>query len=122
MLGVAYKLRRIGAGKCFTSTGTPCNRKVSRKYSERIDFATYKKSKSLFDIFSKKESPLDPEFVKLLRCPITKNPLRYDEAENELIEDENGIVYAVVDGIPILTPSAAKSLHRFVESDDAEGK
>lgn len=96
---------------------------VRRQYAdERVDFGIYKKSKSLFDIFSKKERPLDPDFVKMLRCPISRNPLRYDEGENELIEDEHGIVYAVVDGIPILTPSAAKSLHRYVEADSTEEK
>lgn len=109
--------RRLAVSKAVVS------RQVRRQYAdERIDFAIYKKSKSLFDIFSKKEPVLDPDFVKMLRCPISRNPLRYDEKENELIEDQHGIVYAVVEGVPILTPSAAKSLHRYVESESTEEK
>jgi uncharacterized protein YbaR (Trm112 family) len=73
-----------------------------------------KKPKSLFSIFSKQPT-LDPEFVKLLRCPITRKPLRYDIQNDELVQDEAGIVYHVVDGVPILTSSAARSLHQFDE-------
>lgn len=93
-----------------------------RQYSEEVDFGIVKKPRSIFDMFSKKKDKLDPEFVALLRCPITKKELRYDEAEDELIQDEAGIVYHVVDGVPILTPSAAKSLHNFVEPEEASKK
>jgi uncharacterized protein YbaR (Trm112 family) len=97
-------------------TASAVNPTRTRRYaSEVVDYGIVKKSRSLFDIFSKKEPNLDPELVKILRCPISKKPLRYDAQEQELIQDEEGIVYHVVDGIPILTPSAAKSLHVFVE-------
>ena len=124
MLAVSKGIRQLGSCDFRVTCKVAGSKGVRVRHygEERIDFATYKKSKSLFDIFSKKEPSLDPEFVKMLRCPITRNPLRYDEAENELIEEENGIVYAVIDGVPILTPSAAKSLHRYVETDTSQEK
>jgi hypothetical protein len=84
-----------------------------------VYFGVSKKPRSLLDIFSKKEPDLDPKLVAMLRCPITQKPLRYDALEKELIQDESGIVYHVVQGIPILTPSAATSLHNFMESDSS---
>jgi len=90
-----------------------------RQYTtETIDYGVEKKSRSLLDVFSKKVHSLDPELVKILRCPITHKPLRYDAKADELIVDEDGIVYHVVDGVPILMPSAAKSLYRYVESEN----
>lgn len=102
------------ATHALKSLGRPKNRKYS---DETVYYGTIKKSRSLLDLFSKKSSPLDPAFVSILRCPISNKPLRYDAQEEELIQDEEGIVYHVVDGIPILTPSAAKSLHTFVEPE-----
>lgn len=53
---------------------------------------------------------IHPELLHLLVCPLTKAPLRYDEAAQELISDEAGLAYPIRDGIPIMLPDEARKL------------
>ncbi|XP_019408262.1 PREDICTED: protein preY, mitochondrial [Crocodylus porosus] len=53
---------------------------------------------------------LDPALLGLLVCPLSKRPLRYEESSNELINEELGIAYPVVDGIPNMIPQAARKI------------
>ncbi|WP_160120430.1 Trm112 family protein [Rhodovarius lipocyclicus] len=55
-------------------------------------------------------APLDPKLLEILVCPVTKGPLRYDRAANELISEQAGLAYPVRDGIPIMLPSEARKL------------
>jgi uncharacterized protein YbaR (Trm112 family) len=43
-------------------------------------------------------------------CPLTKGPLEYDRAANELISRKAGLAYPVRDGIPIMLPDEARKL------------
>ncbi|NXP07610.1 PREY protein, partial [Thinocorus orbignyianus] len=52
---------------------------------------------------------LEPSLLRFLVCPLSKRPLRYDEAANELINEELGITYPVIDGIPNMIPEAART-------------
>ncbi|NXG35203.1 PREY protein, partial [Dromaius novaehollandiae] len=52
--------------------------------------------------------PLEPSLLRFLVCPLSKRPLRYEESTNELINEELGIAYPVVDGIPTMIPEAAR--------------
>ena len=53
---------------------------------------------------------LDPSLLSILVCPVTKAPLRYDEAAGELISERAGLAYPVRDGIPIMLPEEARKL------------
>jgi len=54
--------------------------------------------------------PVDPRLLEILVCPLTKGPLEYDRARNELISRKAGLAYPVRDGIPIMLPEEARKL------------
>jgi uncharacterized protein len=51
---------------------------------------------------------IDPALLAILVCPVTRTPLRYDEAANELISDAAGLAYPVRDGMPVMLPDEAR--------------
>ncbi|MCB9948150.1 MAG: Trm112 family protein [Rhodospirillaceae bacterium] len=53
---------------------------------------------------------VDPKLLELLVCPLTKAPLRYDAANQELISDQARLAYPIRDGIPIMLVDEARSL------------
>ena len=53
---------------------------------------------------------IDPHLLDLLVCPVTKGPLRYDAAAQELISDKAQLAYPIRDGIPVMLPDEARSL------------
>ena len=53
-------------------------------------------------------SVIDPQLLGLLVCPQTRQPLRYDRAAQELVNDTAGIAYPIRDGVPILLAEAAR--------------
>jgi uncharacterized protein YbaR (Trm112 family) len=53
---------------------------------------------------------LDPKLLEILVCPLTKAPLRYDRARQELVSDKAGLAYPIRDGIPIMLVDEARSL------------
>ena len=55
-------------------------------------------------------APVDPKLLEILVCPITKGPLIYDAAANELISMAAGLAYPIQDGIPIMLPEDARQL------------
>ena len=55
-------------------------------------------------------SDIDPKLLEILVCPLTKGPLRYDRAAQELISEEAGLAYPIRDGIPIMLVDEARSL------------
>ena len=54
--------------------------------------------------------PVDPRLLEVLVCPLTKAPLEYDRAANELISHKAGLAYPIRDGIPIMLPEEARTL------------
>ena len=60
-------------------------------------------------------APVDPKLLDLLVCPLTKGPLRYDRARQELISEQAGLAYPIRDGIPIMLVDEARPL----DEDDA---
>jgi uncharacterized protein YbaR (Trm112 family) len=54
--------------------------------------------------------PVDPRLLEILVCPITKGPLEYDRAANELISRSARRAYPIRDGIPIMLPDEAREL------------
>ena len=53
---------------------------------------------------------VDPKLLEILVCPLTKGPLRYDAAAQELISDKAGLAYPIRDGIPIMLVEEARTL------------
>jgi|GraSoi_2013_60cm_1033757.scaffolds.fasta_scaffold36312_2 uncharacterized protein YbaR (Trm112 family) len=53
---------------------------------------------------------VDPKLLEILVCPLTKGPLRYHRAAQELISDEAGLAYPIRDGIPIMLVDEARTL------------
>lgn len=53
---------------------------------------------------------IDPKLLELLVCPLTKAPLEYDVAKQELISRQAKLAYPIRDGIPIMLPEEARPL------------
>jgi len=53
---------------------------------------------------------VDPKLLEILVCPLTKGPLRYDRAAQELISLQAGVAYPIRDGIPIMLVDEARAL------------
>lgn len=53
---------------------------------------------------------IDPKFLELLSCPLTKGPLAWDPARSELVSRLAKLAYPVRDGIPIMLPSEARTI------------
>jgi len=54
--------------------------------------------------------PLDPWLLSKLVCPLTRAPLRHDEAAGELVSAAAGLAYPIRDGVPVLLVEAARRL------------
>ena len=55
-------------------------------------------------------SEIDPKLLEILVCPLTKAPLRYDHAAQELISEQARLAYPIRDGIPIMLVDEARPL------------
>ena len=53
---------------------------------------------------------VDPKLLEILVCPLTKGPLDYDAAAQELISKQAGLAYPIRDGIPIMLAEEARAL------------
>lgn len=53
---------------------------------------------------------IDPKLLEILVCPLTKAPLRYDAAKQELISEQAKLAYPIRDGIPIMLVDEARDL------------
>jgi uncharacterized protein len=53
---------------------------------------------------------IDPKLLEILVCPLTKTPLEYDAAKQELISRAAKLAYPIRDGIPIMLPEEARRI------------
>ena len=53
---------------------------------------------------------VDPKLLEILVCPLTKGPLEYDSAKQELISRSAKLAYPIRDGIPIMLPEEARKI------------
>jgi uncharacterized protein len=53
---------------------------------------------------------IDPELLAILVCPITRAPLIYDEAAQELISEAAGLAYPIRQGTPVMLIEEARVL------------
>ncbi|MEO1787785.1 MAG: Trm112 family protein [Pseudomonadota bacterium] len=60
--------------------------------------------------FPDRASGVDPRLLEILVCPLSRAPLEYDRAKNELISRKAGLAYHIRDGLPILLEEEARPL------------
>jgi uncharacterized protein YbaR (Trm112 family) len=53
---------------------------------------------------------VDARLLEVLVCPLTKGPLTYDRAADELVSRAAGLAYPIRDGIPIMLVEEARRL------------
>ena len=52
------------------------------------------------------------ELLELLVCPVTRTPLRWDEARQELVSEAAGVAYPVRNGVPVMLVEEARIIER----------
>jgi uncharacterized protein YbaR (Trm112 family) len=52
----------------------------------------------------------DPKLLEILVCPVTKAPLEYDAARQELISRQAGLAFPIREGIPIMLIDEARKI------------
>jgi uncharacterized protein YbaR (Trm112 family) len=52
----------------------------------------------------------DPKLLEILVCPLTKTPLRYDAARQELVSEKAGLAFPIREGVPIMLADEARKL------------
>jgi hypothetical protein len=60
---------------------------------------------------------MDHRLLDILVCPITKGPLEYDRAKQELISRAAGLAYPIRDGIPVMLESEGRRLDEVPGAD-----
>ena len=55
-------------------------------------------------------TPMDTKLLELLVCPVTKGPLEFDRAKQELVSRSARLAYPVRDGMPVMLESEARVL------------
>jgi uncharacterized protein len=53
---------------------------------------------------------VDPKLLEILVCPLTKGPLRYDRAAQELISEQAKLAFPIREGIPVMLVDEARPL------------
>jgi uncharacterized protein YbaR (Trm112 family) len=56
------------------------------------------------------DTAVDSKLLEILVCPLTKGPLEYDSARQELISRSAKLAYPIRDGIPIMLADEARAL------------
>lgn len=72
-------------------------------------------------------SGVDPRLLEVLICPLTRLPLVYDRANNELISKKARLAYPIRGGIPIMLEDEARDLDELPDlsansANDREGE
>ena len=63
------------------------------------------------------DRPLDLALLEVLVCPVTRGPLEYDRARNELVSRQLGKAFPIRGGVPIMLLDEA----RDIENPDLSG-
>jgi uncharacterized protein len=53
---------------------------------------------------------VDPKLLEILVCPVTKGPLTFDRARQELVSKSARLAYPIRDGIPVMLEEEARRL------------
>jgi uncharacterized protein YbaR (Trm112 family) len=52
----------------------------------------------------------DPRLLEILVCPVTKTPLFYNEAKQELVSRAARLAYPIRDGVPVMISDEARAV------------
>lgn len=55
-------------------------------------------------------SAVDSWLLEKLVCPVTRGPLRWDEAAGELVSEGAGLAFPIRDGVPVLLVEVARKV------------
>ncbi|XP_051238409.1 protein preY, mitochondrial-like [Dicentrarchus labrax] len=72
--------------------------------------------RSFSDVKDEVQPPFDASLLEFLVCPLSKKPLRYEAKTNELINEELGIAYPIVGGIPNMIPQEARLIQKDTDT------
>ncbi|XP_029289075.1 protein preY, mitochondrial [Cottoperca gobio] len=72
--------------------------------------------RSFVDVKDEVQQQFDTSLLEFLVCPLSKKPLRYEAKTNELINEELGIAYPIVDGIPNMIPQEARLVQKDADT------
>lgn len=53
---------------------------------------------------------MDAKLLQILVCPVTKGPLKFNKAKNELVSKSARLAYPIKDGIPVMLEDEARKL------------
>ncbi|XP_029993272.1 protein preY, mitochondrial [Sphaeramia orbicularis] len=70
------------------------------------------------DVKDGAQPPFDASLLQVLVCPLSKKPLRYEAETNELINEELGIAYPIIDGIPNMIPQEARLIQKDADASN----
>lgn len=56
------------------------------------------------------ERSFDERLLDVLVCPLTRTPLRYDEAAQELVSEAAGLAFPIREGVPVMLIEEARRL------------
>ena len=59
---------------------------------------------------TKKKELFDKSLLKIIVCPVSKEPLQWNIKKNELVSKISGLAYPIVDGVPILIKEKARRI------------
>jgi uncharacterized protein YbaR (Trm112 family) len=65
------------------------------------------------------ENDVDPRLLEILVCPVTKGPLKYDKARQELISEKADLAFPIRGGIPIMLVDEARRLSEATDKPSA---
>ncbi len=52
----------------------------------------------------------DPKLLEILVCPLTKAPLEYDAAKQELVSRQAKLAFPIREGIPVMLIDEARKI------------
>lgn len=53
---------------------------------------------------------IDDWLLERLVCPVTRQPLRYDQEHQELVSEAAGLAYPIRDSVPVMLVEEARRL------------
>ncbi|MDB5686959.1 MAG: hypothetical protein JWR77_1548 [Rhizorhabdus sp.] len=53
---------------------------------------------------------IDPDLLAVLVCPVTRGPLAYDAAADELVSEQAGLAFPIREGVPVMLVEAARRI------------
>jgi uncharacterized protein len=53
---------------------------------------------------------VDPALLAILVCPLTRMPLHYDRARQELVSRAAGLAYPIRNGVPVMLVDEAREI------------